>query len=357
LKNHWGGFNSCTKGTYINSFFTYGGADTILSVLGIKTSTIFDDEYVDDDGSSSKNSNAVCYQVEDENADYNRELDSEDGDDTYQGMSSTMGCTADSKFSVALFRGDTCDGNHFLETSDELTKYNRRANGIHCKKIWSLRRDGHTLNTDNRRELEGNDNNNNDDGAYQPASSAEALLMNSWACDIQIYPHGCPDPYSLKKKYLMVLTAVSNGESASKAIRNARLKTPVRFISTILLLAGLALLGGAYYIQNKSKGIMTSVYRDAEELFCVKIPMTLKYGWSVLRKCLRNCLKKRKKRKHGKKKKRRRRSSGKGKREKADKELEDDLQKIEDDDLAREHGDDAYYVEEGGGGEPTDAVL
>jgi hypothetical protein len=324
LKNHWGGFNSCTKKTYINSFFTYGGADTLLSVLDISTSTIFDDENGDDDGNTSKNSNAVCYEIEDENSNYNnrRELDSQDDNNYDQSMSSTMGCSAEGKFSVALFEGDTCDGNKFLETSDELSKYNRGANGINCKQIWNLRKDGKTLNSNNRRGLE---NQNDDNGSYyQPASSAEALLMNSWACDVQIYPDGCPDPYSLKEKYDAVLTAVSNGQSPNKAIRNARLKTPTRFVSTIMLLAGLVLLGGAYFIQNKKKGVFTAIHDDINELLCVKGPMTVKYVWSGFRKVLRNCLRgQRRKRKHSKKKKHRRRS----KREKpvqAAQEIEDD---------------------------------
>ena len=344
LKSHWGGFNSCTKSTYINSFFTYGGADTLLSVLGISTSTVFDDEYGDDDGNSNTNSNAVCYAI-----DSRRELSSGDGDDSYYGMSSTMGCSADGSFSVAKFTGGTCDGNNFVETSDKLKKYNRGANRINCKQIWNLRKDGRRLNTNNQRELEQNDNNGG--SYYTPQSSAEALLMNSWACDIQIYPNGCPDPYSLKKKYLSVLTAVSNGESANKALRNARLKAPVHFLSTIMLLVGLTLLAGAYYIQNKSKGIFTSIYTDTKEIFCVRLPMTFKYCWSRFGKFLRKGIRKRGKRgksKSKKKKKHRRRS----RREKAVQEIEDDHdfpQEQEDD-----HDPAGYYIEERDGDEePT----
>lgn len=369
LKNHWGGFNSCSKSTYINSFFTYGGADTLLSVLGISTSTTFDDQYGDDDGSTYKNSNAVCYKIEDEYSNYNngRELDSQDGDDSYQGMSSTMGCSAEGKFSVALFQGDTCDGNNFLETSDEnLRKYNRRANGIHCKQVWNLRKDGKTLNSNNRRELEQNNQGNDDNSysTYQTVSSAETLLLSSWACDIQIYPNGCPDPYRLKKKYDSVLTAVSNGESPRKAIRNARIKGPMRLLSMIMFLVGMVLLGGAYYIQNKKKGVCAAFYRDTKDLFCVKVPMTCKYLCSGFRKCLRNGVRKRRKRKHGtKKKKHRRRSS---RREKAAKELEERQKEIEDDhydiqddrNFAQELEEDAtgYYREERYG-DPNDAVL
>lgn len=346
LKSHWGGlFNSCTRSTYINSFFTYGGADTLLSVLDISTSTIFDDEYVDDDGNSNTNSNAVCYEVEDEYANYNnrRGLGSGDGDDDYQGMSSTMGCSAEGAFSVALFSGDTCDGNHFLKTSDELTKYNRGANRIKCKQIWNLRKDV----TNNRRELE---NEGNDNGSYYtPASSAEALLMNSWACDIQIYPQGCPDPFKLKKKYDAVLAAVSSGQSANKALRIARLKAPLKFLSAIMLLAGLVLLGGAYFIQNKSKGIFTSLYADTTELLCVKAPMTYKYCLSRVRKILGK--RQKRKRSKSKKKKYRRRS----RREKAAQEIEDEQDFGEE---LEDHPDpSSYYIEERDGEEHADRGL
>lgn len=306
LKGHFTAFNSCTKGTYINSFFTYGGADTLLSALDISTSTVFDDyQYDDDDGNyyTQSNSNAVCYPIEGENGGNNQNNNngnSGDGDDHLSGMSSTMGCTRDGKFAVATFQGDTCDGNYFLETTDYLRKYNRNINGVKCRQIWNLRRDGNTLNQQERK-LEDNQD---DNYYYTPASAAEGLLMNSWACNTEIYGKGCPDPYGLKSKYNAVLAAVSNGQSARVAVTNARLKTPLRFLSWMAFIAGTTLLAASYYIKNKeriqSEKLLPCLWADFKEV-CRTIPCALGQCCQNFREVFRHFREIRRRRKKSKK--------------------------------------------------------
>ena len=201
--------NTCSRGTYINSFFTYGGSDVLAEALGISVKQY----YYDDDSYS----NADCLLLENEG-----------NDDSY--ISSTLGCSADGNFAMANFQGQTCDGKYFLETVDNLRSYNR-AIKVNCKGIWAL----------------------NKHKSSSSASPAETLLRSSWACDIDMYPNGCPDPYGMKRKYTTVLRAASNGQPTGIAVANAQLKNPLRVASFLAFVAGVGLLSYSFYTKNKDK--------------------------------------------------------------------------------------------------------
>jgi len=117
-KNHVS-LMSCSRGNFINSFFTYGGADTLLQALDKDPNVYYDGEYVD----GYYNSNyANGYDVS--NADCVVDNDSY--------MSSTMGCSADGKFAIATFQGDYCHGTDFYDIIDPLNSYNRQMGRLGC---------------------------------------------------------------------------------------------------------------------------------------------------------------------------------------------------------------------------------
>ena len=306
LKGHWLQWNHCSRATYINSFFTYGGADTIFEALNIHVQTVFEDYNADDDGSYSSHANAMCYEIEDE---YNnralrvlqqRDLGSGDnnGDYSNYGMSSTMGCSANGKYTVAMFEGQTCDGNYYLESTDDLTKYNRKMKGVRCRQIWNRFTHSKGAATYTRMLEENGDDDGGDDDDYYAVSynsPAEYLLSHSWACDVSLYPEGCPDPYGLKSKYDAVLSAVSSGRSTSMTVFYMRLRKPFLVVSTLFMMAALALLSATYYLHRKqdasASGWGPVLWKDFKYFWIVKVPAAFKTATKAVRKCCRACLK------------------------------------------------------------------
>lgn len=205
---------SCSRGNFINSFFTYGGADTLLEALGKKPNVYYDSAYVNGYYNSNYEngyniSNADCV-VDDTNY-----------------MSSTMGCSAKGKFAIAEFEGEYCHGTDFYDIIDPLRGYNRQMGRVGCHRIWARN--------------------------FGSSDVATKLFKNSWSCDLNLYPNGCPDPYGKKASYDYALRAVAHGQSAAWAVANMKLKLPLRILSWILVVAGLFLLMFGYYIQNRER--------------------------------------------------------------------------------------------------------
>jgi len=212
-KNHVS-LMSCSRGNFINSFFTYGGADTLLQALDKDPNVYYDGEYVD----GYYNSNyANGYDVS--NADCVVDNDSY--------MSSTMGCSADGKFAIATFQGDYCHGTDFYDIIDPLNSYNRQMGRLGCQRIWGRN--------------------------FGSSEIATKLLQYSWSCDLNIYPNGCPDPYGKKASYDYALRAVAHGLSPSWAVVNMKLKIPLRVLSWFLITMGIFFLIFGYHVQNRDR--------------------------------------------------------------------------------------------------------
>eukprot|EP00536_Pseudo-nitzschia_multiseries_P003934 jgi/Psemu1/186924/e_gw1.63.57.1 len=212
-KNHMSVL-SCSRGNFINSFFTYGGADTLLEALGKTPSVYYDAEYTDGyynsyyaNGYNVSNSNCVV------------------NDDTY--MSSTMGCSAGGKFALAEFQGGYCHGADFYDIIDPLRKYNRQMGQVGCHRIWGRN--------------------------FGSSAVASLLFKNSWSCDLNLYPNACPDPYGKKASFDYALRAVAHGQSASWAVTNMKLKLPLRILSWFLILFGVFFLVFGYHVQNRDR--------------------------------------------------------------------------------------------------------
>jgi hypothetical protein len=324
-KNNFKLLHTCSKGTYINSFFTYGGADVLAKALDLSISNKDGNRYtppIDYDdaygyGSSSSTSNSDCVAVD---SNYGRQLQqlphqdrrlsgSEDSGDDFvdydgtdtspQTVATTMGCAASAtskfdKFVLAGFSDTSCMGRNFVETLDTYTNYNKAMRKVSCTRIWDLGSyNRQNKNNNNNNDDDGNNNNNNDD-LYNAAdddannrelnendnnqgytriyhSVAEELLYQSWACDLSLYPEQCPDPYGLKRKYFNVLKAAKNGQPIQLAVWNARLRKPIQILTWFLFVVGAYLAIFAYSIRNRSyirskgggiRGFAAVVWRD-----------------------------------------------------------------------------------------------
>ena len=221
--------NHCSRGHYINSFFTYGGADVLLRAIGKSPKVYYGAEYNGYAHGYGNYTNADCTILEQGDR---RELNSGDNnnnDDGYNGISSTMGCSLDGRFNIATFGNEECDGNNFIEIVDNMRAYNRQMNNVGCHQI------------------HGN-------GILHRNQPAIQLLSNSWACDIDLYGHGqCPDPYGYKQRMANSLRAVSHGQSGRLAIMNGRLKMPVRIISWFAFIIATTLGMFTYRLNNKER--------------------------------------------------------------------------------------------------------
>ena len=161
----------CQKSTFINSFFTTAGAQTLSNALGtIQTNDI---NYVTSTCTSG---------VDDSGSDW----------------SMTMGCNEKGGFIYANFTGKYCEGFYFEGTVLEMTNYtNAMMEEFNCLQVWDY--DAYLTQTQNsNRHLQKDDAGSNQ---YGYGSVAEQLLYHSKACDLNLYPHDCPDPFGMKDVY------------------------------------------------------------------------------------------------------------------------------------------------------------
>jgi hypothetical protein len=247
----------CKKKTYINSFFTYKGADTIVKLLDLGVSAFPDASY----GSN------YCYSYYEEgdnnkndrnNNNNHRDLKSGDNNKNNQNkMTTTMGCAADGSFANAKFYGEDCDGNYFLNITDDLDDYNNAMDKVSCQQIWNYNKDfKQSSNSNGRRNLGQHFNDDAIPSTY--GSIAEKLLYTSFACDLDLYPDACPDPYGLKTKYTDAIKSAANGKrvrtkSKSNAARNFNIawQKPVLVVSWMMLILSVVLSVYTYWLKNR----------------------------------------------------------------------------------------------------------
>ena len=226
----------CSKRHYINSYFTYGGADNILKAIG-KSPIVY---YDDGDNGYYATSNADCVDISSNNNNNNnngnddnrknRELGS--GSNDNNGYSSSLACDSEGNYNIGMFRGSSCDGNYFLEVTDTFTDYNEQHANVGCHSLAFSR---------NRAE---------DDDSSSTNTALYKLLSNSWTCDIRLYPKSCPDPYGEKVKYEYALRTASHGGNPMLAYKNMQLKRPLRAISFVLVILSMFIY---YYTKNHKR--------------------------------------------------------------------------------------------------------
>jgi len=89
------------------------------------------------------------------------------------------------------YQGAFCHGRNFLETIDTLDTFNEAVKSLECTRIYSASNGDYYEAPDDE-----------DDHGYDfEEMSAVTLLSFSKSCSLRQYPHDCPDPYGLKKKY------------------------------------------------------------------------------------------------------------------------------------------------------------
>ena len=308
-------FKGCSERHYINSYFTYGGADTLLKAVGI-TPIVYNDgsesnavcygdmsgsgdeeaeeeeEQQNDDGEVNQEEGVEEDGQEDYNngdgaADYGDDVDNnvdaagaEDGDvnnngDVAQrrhrhrrrlsegrnnnGHMSSLGCDAEGNYIMGLFNSETCDGNYFISQLNSFDEYNDDFKYIGCRNIWK-RSSGSSRYTDVGGSIAG--------------SELYELLTNSWTCDIRLYPNGgCPDPYGRKKAHDFALRTASHGGNAHLSYLNSSLRRPLRILSGILIGLSLLLLLISYFVKRQ-KGTQRSATSPDKGCYLGVLPVS-----------------------------------------------------------------------------------
>lgn len=240
-------FNGCSRRHFINSFFTYGGADNLLKAIGESPVVYTYDGNGDDDGGGNNDDydgssvNSACTEIEYEGSDDyvsgNDDENSNSGSNDNDEYSGTLGCSADGSYVIAAFQSSSCDGNYFAGIVDEFEEYNKQHNSIGCHKIYH-----------NHGEVS--------------TESVYMLLNNSWSCDLRLYPNGCPDPYGKKEKFDFAMRTVAHGGNPHRAYQNMVLKTPLHVTSWTLLVITVILFVITYLVKNESRAIQSKGGRN-----------------------------------------------------------------------------------------------
>eukprot|EP00537_Pseudo-nitzschia_pungens_P003358 CAMPEP_0172366148 /NCGR_PEP_ID=MMETSP1060-20121228/13748_1 /TAXON_ID=37318 /ORGANISM="Pseudo-nitzschia pungens, Strain cf. cingulata" /LENGTH=497 /DNA_ID=CAMNT_0013089875 /DNA_START=14 /DNA_END=1504 /DNA_ORIENTATION=+ len=241
-------FLGCTRRHFINSFFTYGGADNLLQSVGETPVAYTYDDYdndgngnANDDDSTGLTANAVCVEIDYEAGDDDSDDDSDDenngggsndksGSNDNDGYSGTLGCGPNGEYLISAFQSSSCDGNYFAGVVNEFEEYNEQHNSIGCHNIYEK---------DNEVSVE----------------NVTMLLSNSWSCDLRLYPDGCPDPYGKKEKYNFAIRTVVHGGNPKRAYRNMLLKAPLHIASWVLLVVTILIFFLTYLVKNESRAI------------------------------------------------------------------------------------------------------
>ena len=301
----------CGRRHYINSFFTYGGADNLLKAAGIRPKVYYlgyDNSYTNDTAT-----NTMCVAVDDprtyqddevQEDNNHRTLKDDKNKNNQNSYVSSLGCDADGNFVIAGFAGSSCDGNYYSDQLDTFAAYNRQQSRIGCHKVWNSGfRQGNRYNIEN-------------------------LLNNSWSCDMELYANECPDPYGKKERWSYAVQTLANGGNAELAYRNMLYRWPMRILGFCLAALGSLLFLLAYWIKNRERvlalgcktrsqkfvGYLSCMWEDVCDM-AVGAKESIKKRIRARREKLRRRRERRQKRKESKRRNKRSKKGGKGEEE------------------------------------------
>lgn len=218
----------CSKGTYINSFFTTFGAESFTGPLGLGVDTINsqcqenepDQMYLDDDQAAADDD-----YLDDNFQFYN-----------YKAYSSSGTGCQNKNFVTDSYQGAFCHGRNYLETTSTLDDLNDMLKGMQCTEIYNV----NSNNNNEGRRLDEEDINFEE---MDPIG----ILSYSKSCSLRQYPRDCPDPYGLKKKYSRAINRAFEFKTGGS--RDFWMKT-VKGVTWLGALAGVVFLVLSVVVQK-----------------------------------------------------------------------------------------------------------
>lgn len=228
----------CTKGTFINSFFTTSGVENFVESLanaGV--------EFSDQDQDAEINLSSECQAVdnggdgEDENGDDGAQNDGAQVDYTannrkiYEDTTSIgLGCSKDENtFVFKTYSGSYCDERGESQVTDTLSNFNKEIEKAKCIVVY-----------------EAAQNNGDDDGAQQEQNLD--FLEDSVPCNTRLYPHQCPDPFKIIKNNHRAIV-----REATRDAHPVRETVKLVFSWILVCFGGILMAASAVAFYNKSK--------------------------------------------------------------------------------------------------------
>ena len=218
----------CHKATYIDTYFTRAGVETIGEPFGF----IGDGQDQGDDGQGDDGNNgyytasSYCANDGDEGE------GQQNGDDyVYNAEDHTSygtGCYK-KNYVYDSFEGSFCSAHMVKETIDYLDTFNENMGSLSCTQIY--------------------DGSNNNDGGGD--DSLLDILSSSHSCSVDMYPSDCVDPYGLKKKYDTALRNAASHEQVTAETYGYAAEKGLKWAAWALFMAGFVLLGSTYYLRRK----------------------------------------------------------------------------------------------------------
>jgi hypothetical protein len=222
----------CHKATYIDTYFTRAGVETI----GVPFGFIADGQ---DQGDGNYMASSYCVNDVDDGE------GQQNGDDyVYNAEDHTSygtGCY-DKTYVYDCFEGSFCSAQKVKETIDYLDTFNTNMDSLTCTQIF----DG----SDYRDE----DYNNDDDGDGDYLTDPLDILLFSHSCSVTIYPDDCIDPYGLKLNYAQALEKALANEQVTETFAVAFVsdtEMALKWTTWALFMVGFVLLGSTYYLRRK----------------------------------------------------------------------------------------------------------
>lgn len=171
----------CTKGTYLNSFFTTNGVDEFLQALeqaGVQFTS--SGEEGGDQGLSSECVTEQAQQ-DDDQAQYQSDYTSNNRKIFEGSISSGLGCDQ-KQFAYKIYQGAYCSDRDEATVTDTLSSFNGDLENVQCTQIYSASQV------------------NQDDANQNQEDMGLNLLDTSAVCNVRLYPDQCPDPFGTLRK-------------------------------------------------------------------------------------------------------------------------------------------------------------
>lgn len=246
LKGKRGG---CSKGTYINSFYTFEGVEAFTNALARAATSGFSYVNVGDGEGEGENNGNNGGDYGDMQSSACSAYYGDDGgnraeayDDVYvnnaesfnyDASSQSLSCSSDGSFDIKAFGGGSCFGGAATKVIDNLRNFNKLMKNSGCVEIY--------------------DSSSSQQGKYSPLY----LLQQSKTCSLRDTFNKCPDPHGKLARYTKRLEGATSSidpHSIDRARTKAIARTCMIWGVAFILLAFLFLFESCSYgSDGKSK--------------------------------------------------------------------------------------------------------
>ena len=272
----------CTRGTFINSFFTRFGAQSFIEAMQLKGHLSWSNNYNDDYFANSGFS-SICQR--DLGNDYGNNYQAYN-DDAYvpsmgetmypNATSMTLGCSNYQTFQLQTFEGATCDLGRVSGVVDTLDSHNKMLNNMGCVNLYDADYDYvqsddlYQYNIDDFWDFDHNnggyDVDESEGNIVPQLSSALDLLKYSQACSVFFSPKACPDPHGLVLRYQELINRATDLRVDDNFVSMIRHHSAV----SLLVVLGLLMLWAASILSRRGSKVFNMPRAEPSTPGCIR---------------------------------------------------------------------------------------